>query len=267
MKKYLSFFKIRFINGLQYRAAAWAGVATQFAWGFFTLLMFRAFYKSGQNSFPMSFSQLSNYVWMQQAFLALFMAWFFDYEIFDAITTGNIAYELCRPIDLYAMWFVKNMAVRLSRAVLRCMPILIVAVLLPHPLNITLPHDPVAGLLFLVSILLGFSVLIAFFMLIYISAFYTLSPTGIRILATSVIEFFTGAIIPLPFFPQEILPVINTLPFASMQNTPFLIYTGYISGTDIARSLLLQLGWLVLLVALGKTMMNRALKKVIIQGG
>ena len=32
MKKYLSFFRIRFIAGLQYRAAAWAGIATQFAW-------------------------------------------------------------------------------------------------------------------------------------------------------------------------------------------------------------------------------------------
>jgi len=165
------------------------------------------------------------------------------------------------------MWYVKNMAVRLSRAVLRCLPILIVAVLLPKPLNITLPHDPLAGLLFLVSIFLGFSVLTAFFMLLYISAFYTLSPTGIRILATSVIEFFAGAIIPLLFFPSELLPVINALPFASMQNTPFLIYNGFISGSDIIRSILLQLGCLVILVALGKMLMNRALKKVIVQGG
>lgn len=31
MRKYISFFRIRFINGLQYRAAAYAGIATQFA--------------------------------------------------------------------------------------------------------------------------------------------------------------------------------------------------------------------------------------------
>lgn len=30
MKKYLSFFRMRLINGLQYRAAAFAGVLTQF---------------------------------------------------------------------------------------------------------------------------------------------------------------------------------------------------------------------------------------------
>lgn len=35
MKKYLSFFRLRFVNGIQYRAAALAGIVTQFAWGFF----------------------------------------------------------------------------------------------------------------------------------------------------------------------------------------------------------------------------------------
>ena len=112
MKKYLSFFRIRFIAGLQYRAAAWAGIATQFAWGGMTILMFWAFYQSGENNFPMTFPQLSSYIWMQQAFLAMFMAWFFDNDIFESITSGSIAYELCRPCDVYAMWFVKNMAIR-----------------------------------------------------------------------------------------------------------------------------------------------------------
>ncbi|MEA4832680.1 hypothetical protein SDC9_120410 [bioreactor metagenome] len=267
MKKYLSFFKIRFITGLQYRAAAWAGIATQFAWGGFTLLMFWAFFKNDKNSFPMSFPELSNYIWIQQAFLAMFMAWFFDNDIFEAITTGNIAYELCRPIDIYSMWFVKNMAIRLSRTVLRCFPILLVAAFLPFPFNITLPPDFLSGILFLFSVFLGFFVLIAFSMLIYISSFYTISPTGIRILATSVIEFFAGAIIPLPFFPEWLQPVIYALPFASMQNTPFLIYTGYTTGKDILWSILLQLGWLISLILVGKFLMKQALKKVIVQGG
>ena len=51
MKKYLSFFRIRFIAGLQYRAAAWAGISTQFAWGAMTLLMYRAFIKPQKTLF------------------------------------------------------------------------------------------------------------------------------------------------------------------------------------------------------------------------
>ena len=267
MKKYLSFFRIRFTAGLQYRAAAWAGIATQFAWGGMTILMFGAFYQNGENSFPMTFPELSSYIWMQQAFLAMFMAWFFDNEIFESITSGNIAYELCRPCDIYAMWFTKNMAIRLSRMMLRCLPILLVAAFLPAPFNITLPPDWLSGVLFLISVTLGFLVLISFSMLIYISAFYTISPMGIRILATSVTEFFAGAIIPIPFFPEALQPFMYALPFASMQNTPFLIYTGHISGIEALQSIALQIVWFAVLLSVGRILMKRALRKVVVQGG
>ena len=44
MKKYLSFFRLRFITGLQYRTAALAGIATQFFWGTMEILTFRALF-------------------------------------------------------------------------------------------------------------------------------------------------------------------------------------------------------------------------------
>ena len=267
MKKYLCFFRIRFIAGLQYRAAAWAGIATQFAWGAMQILMFWAFYQNGENSFPMTFPQLSSYIWMQQASLAMFMAWFFDGEIFDSITSGSVAYELCRPCDLYAMWFTKNMAIRLSRMALRCLPILLVAAFLPAPFGVRLPASTLAGAAFLLSVTLGFLVLVAFSMLIYISAFYTLSANGIRILAVSTIEFFAGGVIPLPFFPEALQPIMYALPFASMQNTPFLIYVGHTAGGEIVSSIALQAFWLAALVLAGRALMKRALKRVVVQGG
>lgn len=267
MKQYLSFFRIRFIAGLQYRAAAWAGVATQFAWGIMSILMYRAFYMSSASDFPMTFPQLSSYIWMQQAFLAMFMSWFFDSDIFESITSGGIAYELCRPCNLYNMWFVKNMAARLSKTVLRCFPILVIAAVLPSPYGVSLPPDVLSGVLFIVSAFLGFAVLIAFSMLIYISAFYTISAVGIRILATSVIEFFAGAVIPLPFFPEKLQSVMYALPFASMQNTPFLIYIGHVSGAEAYKSIALQIIWLVVLLIIGKLWMKASLKRVVVQGG
>ena len=71
MKKYASFFRIRFIHGLQYRTAAVSGMITQFIWGIMEILLFHAFYQASPESFPMTFQALSNYVWLQQAFLAL----------------------------------------------------------------------------------------------------------------------------------------------------------------------------------------------------
>lgn len=267
MKKYLSFLKIRFISGLQYRSAAAAGVATQFAWGSMTLLMFSAFYETGANSFPMDFSALSSYIWLQQALLALFMAWYFDSEIFESIRSGGVAYDLCRPADIYWMWFIKNVATRIARVVLRCLPILFVAAFLPQPYGISFPHSGVSALLFVLSLILGFFVLIAFSMLIYISAFFTISADGIRILFVSAAEFLSGAIIPVPFFPEWLQTVLRFLPFSSTQSTPFLIYVGHYSGSEAGISIFVQFLWLIVLVALGRMLIKKALRRIVVQGG
>ncbi|MDL2232397.1 ABC transporter permease [Ruminococcaceae bacterium OttesenSCG-928-L11] len=267
MSKYLAILRIRFSNSLQYRAAAIAGMVTQFAWGFMEILAFSAFYKVNPDAFPMGFSQTVSYIWMQQAFLALFMMWFFENEIFASIANGSIAYELARPIDLYNRWFCQSAANRLARAALRCMPILIVAFIVPEPFRMSLPPNIGQFLLFLLSAALSLGVVVSFSMLIYISTFYTLSPVGVRFIAAALSDFLAGATIPLPFFPEQLRTIAQWLPFASMQNMPLRVYSGNITGSDAVRGILLQIAWLVILVIIGKLLMKSALKKVIVQGG
>lgn len=267
VQKYLSFFHMRFVAGLQYRAAALAGVATQFAWGAMTILMFQAFYEVKPEAFPMTFTSLTTYIWLQQAFLALFMTWFFENDIFLTITEGGIAYELCRPVDLYNMWFFRSMANRLAKAVLRSIPILLFAAFLPKPYGIGLPSDLRAGMWFILTTVLGFLVVVAFCMLVYIATFFTYSPTGLRLLAVSLVEFLAGGVIPLPFLPDRIRAVVEILPFASMQNIPLRVYSGDIAGTELHYRVALQLFWLAALVCLGRRLTSVALKRVVVQGG
>lgn len=266
-QEYLSFFRMRFIAGLQYRAAALAGIVTQFVWGMMEILMFKAFYQVNPDAFPMTFCELSVYVWLQQALLALFMTWFLENEIFQTVTDGGIAYELCRPTDLYTMWFVRSMAGRMSKAVLRCMPILIFAAFLPAPYGMGLPAGTEAGIWFIITALLGFLVVVAFCMLVYISTFFTYSPAGVRMIAISLVEFFAGSVIPLPFLPNGIRQAVELLPFASMQNVPLRIYSGNISGTNIYASAGLQLFWAAVLIWSGRRLMTAALRRVVVQGG
>lgn len=268
MNKYLSFFRLRFVNSLQYRSAAFAGIATQFFWGLMELLLFSAFYRAGDTAaLPMRFDQLASYIWLQQAFLALFMNWYWDEDILSAITEGSIAYELCRPLDLYTMWFARSAASRLAKAVLRCMPILVIAALLPPPFRLGLPASLPDFLLFLLSMLLGFSVVVTFAMLIYALCFFTISPMGVRIVAMSLMELLSGSVLPLPFLPDKLRAVLELLPFASMQNVPLRIYAGQIAGGERAFTMALQAVWLVLLAAAGKALMNRALRRVVVQDG
>ena len=266
-KKYLSFFRMRFLMGLQYRVAAIAGMITQLFWGAMELLLYRAFYEADAAAFPMSFRALTCYIWLQQAFLSLFGAWMFENEIFDAIVDGNLAYELCRPVNIYDMWFSRNMAMRFSRVCLRCLPILLVAALLPKPYGMTLPASALHALLFVVAIALSAFVVVACMMLVYVLAFYTISPAGLCMVYVCAVDFMGGGIIPLPFLPDGLRRVVELLPFASMQNVPLRIYGGSMSGREMALAIGLQVFWIVVLVVFGRALCARAVNRVVVQGG
>ncbi|MBD5457878.1 MAG: ABC transporter permease [Lachnospiraceae bacterium] len=267
MKKYLSFFRLRFSMGLQYRAAALAGMITQFVWGAMEIMIFRAFYRADASAFPMTLSATSSYIWLQQAFLAFFIAWMMESEIFDSIMNGNIAYELCRPISIYNMWYARSIANRLSRAALRCFPILLVAAFISAPYGIAAPASLLHFVLFIITLFLGLMVMVSFCMLIYVLTFFTVSPQGLRILFNSVVEFFSGALIPLPFFPEKVRQVMELLPFAAMQNVALRIYSGSMIRIEMEKAIILQIFWLVVITLTGKGLCRVAEKRITVQGG
>jgi len=267
MKKYISFFRLRLVMGLQYRIAALAGIATQFFWGFMEIIAMQAFYEADPSAYPMTLEATCAYVWLQQAFLALLSARIFDGEILDAVRSGNIAYELCRPVHIYDMWFAKSAAQRISGAALRCVPVLLVAVCLPEPYRLSAPEDALHFVLFLAAMALGLSVVTAFCMLVYVSGFYTVSSDGIKMLAVSLADFLTGGLIPLPFFPQKVQEVLELLPFAAMQNVPLRVYSGNLTGEELYRAVFLQLFWFIVLAAAGKFLCRNAEKRLLVLGG
>lgn len=267
MRAYYSLFKMRMLKGLQYRVAALAGVSTQFFWGFMFIMIFEAFYSSTSNHQPISFRELVQVVWLQQSFLVFIMLWFRDSELFNLITSGNIAYELCRPTDLYRLWYSKLIAQRLSGGILRFMPILLVASLLPYPYRFSLPPSLLHFGLFLITLILGLILIVAISMLIYILTFYTMSSAGSLLIFAVFGEFFSGMLIPVPLMPQGLQKIVYFLPFRYASDLPFRLYAGNIDIREGLVSMIVQILWIMTIVTIGKLWMSRALKKVIIQGG
>ena len=104
-------------------------------------------------------------------------------------------------------------------------------------------------------------------MVVYLSVFYTISSQGIRLIVSSLFDFLSGAVIPLPFLPGTVRAIVSLLPFASVQNVPFRIFSSDLAGREMYVSLLLQAFWLLTLLAAGRAMERRALQHVVIQGG
>lgn len=267
MKALFTFFRMRVIHGLQYRTAAWAGIVTQFFWGLMEILLYKAFYQASPDKFPMAFEALVSYIWLRQALLALLNTWTFDNELFTKVLDGSVAYELCRPTSLYGMWFARSVAMRVSRVILRCGLLFVVACLLPAPWGLNAPASPLAFGCFVVSLALAACVCVAYTMILYFTCFYTLSSEGIRFMMLPIAELLSGDIIPLPFLPDWLGRLFHYSPFGSMTNAPLRIYSGDIAGGAMVEMLCLQVFWLGVMVLIGYTLQSRGLRKLCVQGG
>jgi ABC-2 type transport system permease protein len=269
VKAYAGLFRMRFVRGLSYRSAALAGTATQFFWGFITIMVLQAFAASGARSggSPLDPRQIASYVWLQQAFLALIVVWFKDKELVSLIVSGDSAYELCRPVDAYFFWFARLVAGRLAAALLRCLPILAVAALLPEPYALRGPASAPAGLYFLACLALGLLLIAAITMFVYILCAVTLSPHAPFMFAAPIFEFSAGMVIPLPFMPEGLRRGLEALPFRLCVDLPLRMYSGSIPPSDAPLLLLQQALWLALLVPVGRAALARALRGAPTAGG
>lgn len=267
MKKYYYFFRLRFSTGMQYRMASVTALTTQFVWGLMECLAYQAIAEASGGSLPMTYSSIVTYLWLKESLYVLFNTWAMDNDLFAMIANGDLSYELCRPLSIYSMWFSRMTGARISEALMRCIPILVCSFLMPKPYRMTPPVSGAAFLLFLLTLCLAFGITVTFCMLVYMLCLFTISPQGWRMVLTGAVEFLSGNIIPLPFFPKKYLFLVELSPFAYMQNVPFRIYSGDLTGFEIYPYIAKQIFWLVFLLFIGIVIWRQAEKRIVIQGG
>lgn len=264
-KAYVGLFRMRLIRGLSYRAAAIAGACTQFFWGFMLVSVLQAFARAGGS--PLDSGQIASYVWLQQAFLVLVVVWFRDGELVRSICSGDAAYELCRPVDVYSFWFARFLGGRLAAAALRSLPILAVAFFLPEPWRLRLPSGPAAFGCFVAAMGLGMCVVVAISMFSYVLTILSLNAQIGFLFIVPLVEFFSGLLLPLPFMPGPIQAIASLLPFRYCADLPFRIWSGAQALDGLPRLFLFELAWLAALVASGRAALRGALRASSAVGG
>ena len=267
MKPYLSYFKLRFMTCLQYRSAAIAGILTQVFFAFVYIMVYLAFYESGDANAPMTLKQVINYMWLNQMFFTLIYLSYKDKDIINLIKDGNISYELARPLNVYFMWFAKILSQRISMMLLRCIPVMVLAFVLPEPYKLMLPLNFSTFLLFLLSFCISAILITGITMLFHIITMFTLDEKGTTSIIINIADIFSGQVIPLPFFPLFLQKVAILLPFRYISDFPFRIYTSHIVENEAIIGIIIQFVWLIIILIGGYLLMNKALSKTIVQGG
>jgi ABC-2 type transport system permease protein len=122
--------------------------------------------------------------------------------------------------------------------------------------------------LFPVSLLFAFLISFSFDYFIGLLAFYSESIWGVSITKEIVVTLFSGALIPLQFFPDVIQRVLYWLPFQAIYHTPLMMITRPSLGWDVFLPMLLvQVFWSAALFILTRLFYNQAIKVLRIAGG
>lgn len=271
MKGLIAIFKMRFGLILNYRAAAIAGLFTQLFFGFVIVMIYYAFYESSgtlsdSGDLPMTITQTVTYLWLAQGLLGL-LPWNGDREIHGLIRNGDYAYELVRPIDMYNHWLYRILAQRIAATSLRSIPLFTIALLLmPEMLQMKGPESGAAFLMFIVTMLAAIILGGTISNIITISVLFTIGD-GIERLLPAVVTIFSGMVIPLAFFPDWMQPVLNFLPFSGLVDSPYKFYLGVYGSNELVGILLHQVLWTVFLMLIGRWMLQKASRRVVVQGG
>jgi ABC-2 type transport system permease protein len=219
----------------------------------------------------MSLGNAVTYTWLGQAFL-VFLPWGADPDVAEMVRSGAVAYERVRPVDTYAWWYMRALAWSVARVLPRAaLMVVFASALLPLaglgkwglPPPPTLPAAACFALSAVGMVLLSAS----FTLIINIIMTATLSDRGPNTLVAPLVNLFSGAIVPLAFFPDAVRPWLRAQPFAGLVDIPFSIYFGGISGWSAAGAIALQFGWAAALILFGRAWLGRVMRRLVVQGG
>lgn len=257
---------------LQYRAAALGGVWTQTFFGLVLIMVYDAFFRSSAPAArPIAFAQVASYVWIGQALFAM-LPWDVDGEMRELMRGGAVAYELCRPVDLYTWWYARAIAQRTAPTALRVVPMVAIAAIglplvgldawrLPPPVSLA------AGLGFLAALALALALSCAISVAMYASLLWTVVADGLVLIVSALVSVGSGLIVPLPLLPAWLSPVLRWLPFAGVLDLPVRIYSGQLPSAELVPALARQLGWTLALVGFGRWLLGRGLRRAVVHGG
>jgi ABC-2 type transport system permease protein len=140
------------------------------------------------------------------------------------------------------------------------------ALFMPESIALRGPASLTALAVFALSLVLGLFVSACLTVLLGVFTLRALEGEGAALLV-NVGAWVLSGMVPVPLLPAGFATVVEWLPFAAMADLPFRVYVGQIAPEAAVPVLLRQIGWVIALWLLGKVLLGRALRHVVVQGG
>ncbi len=260
---YYEFARVAFLKILAYRLRYFTGIVTYFINVSVYYFIWSAIYSSSPDVAGYNLGQMITYVavgWITRSFYFNNV----DRDMATEVLEGKISQNLIKPVDTQLMYVAQTVGEATFRALLFTLPIGLVLVLV-YPIHP--PASLAAGLLFVLSSLFSLLILTLINFFVGTLALHIYSIIGVIRAKYFVVEFFSGLLVPIGFFPKTLQKIMYLLPFPYISFTPLQIYLGKEQGLQAYLSLGAQILWVSFLFWIGRMAWRHGTKRLSIQGG
>ncbi len=265
MKKYFSMLKNSFMVGMTYRAHFFFSILGNLIYLLLLFFLWKAIYAGAPDSMinGHTFNQSFLYISMAMAMFSFLQCWT-DWGMSREIISGNIIVRLMKPIDYQLSTLFDTAGQSLLNLILITIPTVIIVIFvfkvdIPFGMNI---------FFFLISLFLAYFINFSLDFSIGLSAFKTESIWGIAMTKEVIVLFFSGASVPLYFFPDVLASITSYLPFQAIYHTPLtLLLNPGLPIFEVAKMMVVQLFWILVLTVFARFFFVRSSRVLMINGG
>jgi ABC-2 type transport system permease protein len=225
--------------------------------------LWKSIYRYSDTIRGLTFNETFIYVALGSAIFLLlktYTDWYIHYEIRE----GIIANYLTKPLDFQIYTLFANLGSLLMNLTAVTIPTALVMIFV---FKVQIAFG-IGLFLFPISLLLAFLISFSIDYFIGLLGFYSESVWGFSTTKEIIVTVFSGALIPLQFFPEAIQKVLFWLPFQAIYHTPLMMITRPDQGLDVFLPMMLvQVFWAAALFILARLFYNQAIKVLRIAGG
>jgi ABC-2 type transport system permease protein len=263
MRAYFPIARATYMIGIIYRFGFLFTILGNIVYLGVAYYLWKSIYRYSDVIRGLTFNETFLYVGLGSAIFILlktYADWYIHYEIRE----GVIANYLTKPLDFQIYNLFANLGSLLMNLTAITLPTVL---MLGFVFRVNVAYGP--GLsLFPVSLFLAFLISFSIDYAIGLMGFYSESVWGLSMTKEIIITVFSGALIPLQFFPEAMQKVLFWLPFQAIFHTPIMMLTRPDQGLDIFLPMMaVQLAWAVILFIAARLFYNQAIKVLRIAGG